>query len=115
MKKLKQARVKWHRFGETRTGLMGESFEDAGERLAIITCPWCGRNQSMEYFEYMQRLRVDKSKCMSCGEYYTLRPLSSLRKQKTNNKQDNSSSTPKEIKRPTGKPDGLGRRDWGDA
>jgi hypothetical protein len=119
MKKLRQAKVKWHRFGETHKDLLGERFEDGGERLAIVTCPLCGGNRSLEYNEYMQLLRVDELRCNACHGIYTLRPLASLKSGRKSNADEEKEvldrPTEPELKRPTGKPGRDGKRDWGKA
>lgn len=114
MQRIKQASVKWHQFGHHHSEMLGERFEDAGERLAVVTCPWCGHRRSLEYFEYMQLLRMNEIACLGCDEYYSLRPISSLRQPRKESEETKEQSMRKEgVSKPEDKPDDFGRRDWG--
>ncbi len=110
MSEILQARVDWKRFGYHHPGVFGDRFEDSGDRLAVITCPWCGNPRSAEYAEYMQMLRRPSMTCGACNGAFTLRWS------------QQSAETPAESSRreqqtapPTGERDMFGRRDWGTA
>lgn len=109
MSEILQARVDWKRFGYHHPGLLGERFEDSGERLAIITCPWCGNPRSAEYAEYMQMLRYPSMTCGACKGGFTLRWSQQPRDEtKGPSPGDERTAAP-----PTGERDMFGRRDWG--
>jgi len=112
MSELPRAIVKWHRFGQTRETWLGEQWEDGGERLAVVSCPLCGRQESFEYAQIMQMMRMAALKCKGCEGQFTLKPPGSGTAEKkkqldssTENKPESSSETPKDD----------GRRDWGSA
>ena len=111
---IKQALVKWNRFGHHKESILGKSFEDQGERLAIVNCPYCSASVALEYSEYMQLLRMNELVCNSCKDIYTLRPIASLRGDNTNDSDDEDDQS-SGVSRPTDDPDPLGRRDWGKA
>lgn len=112
MSEILQARVDWKRFGYHHPGLFGDRFEDAGDRLAIITCPWCGNPRSAEYAEYMQLLRYQSITCAACQGAFTLRWSTAA-------DGANQSSDHEQAERPavipSGERDMFGRRDWGTA
>ena len=109
MSEILQARVQWKRFGYYHPGLLGERFEDMGERLAIVTCPWCGNPRSAEYVEYMHMLRYQSITCAACKGAFTLRW--------STNANDKPEEAIPEDGRPSvargSKRDMFGRRDWG--
>ena len=109
MKDVPQAHVEWMRFGYHTDGVLGQQFEDAGERLAVITCPLCRHEVATEYDQYMQMLRVNEIECGMCREVYSLRPRHARIQERDKPGPAANDSAGPAVR------DSDGRKDWGTA